>query len=103
MATEHHHYLFDDPSDPDNPTEGTPEDESWSIGDRQSISFSGSVTQSGSALTLNGTAIEANAFSGVQWSLGHLAPNDPHHHVGTASPGVWWTPGVAAWVSNPIA
>jgi len=80
MVTEHHHYLFDDPGNPNNPMEGTPEDEIWRVSDRQTISFTGGLSPSGSGLTLAGNVDVTNRG---QWlgSLDHLAPGDRNHTV----------------------
>jgi hypothetical protein len=84
MVMEHHHYLYDNPSNPKNdPLEGTPEDENFMVSDHQTISFSGGLVESGAALTLNGNVAVTNSGAWLR-ALDHLAPNDPNHHTAPA-------------------
>jgi hypothetical protein len=100
MVSEHHHYLLDHMGQPDD---GTIEDESFMVTAHQTISFSGSISQSGSTLTLNGTAAETNS---APWLMGdtHTAPGDPNH---TITPAPDWliqvlSQPLTAQVSDPI-
>jgi hypothetical protein len=77
-AREHHHYLYDDPNNPNGTMEGMPEDESWMVNDRQTISFSGAINQSGAALTLCGN-VDVTDHGAWLWAEDNLAPTDPMH------------------------
>jgi hypothetical protein len=100
MVLEHHHYLLDHMGQPDD---GTIEDENFMVAAHQTINFSGAMYQSGSTLTLNGTAAETNSAA---WLMGdtHTAPGTPNH---TITPAPAWLVQVlsqplTAQVSNPI-
>jgi len=103
MAREHHHYLYDDPSNPNGPMEGMPEDETWMVADHQTVNFSGSVSQFGTSLNLNGN-VRVSDHAAWLWALDHLDPNDARHHVvplqGTT--GVTLDLSILAGISDPV-
>jgi hypothetical protein len=72
QVLERHHYFFDDPANPNDPRTGMPIDESWSVPDSQSVSFTGTVTQTGGTYALTGTAVQTDIVD-AQIGLDHLA------------------------------
>jgi hypothetical protein len=77
MATESRVYpLIDATHPPQMP--GPAQHETEMIADQQTVSFSGTVSQSTSGLALNGTVTQNDTVQWV-WDLDNLAPTDPNH------------------------
>src|SRR5262249_16670577 len=108
-AREQHDYYLDDPKHPNNPAEGTAEEEKFFIGDHQTVRFSGTVTTGSgllASLRLNGSVDVANQ-GGWLVAADHLAPFDPNHRVVPLDPVTTFGQTLnlevhPSWVSNPI-
>jgi hypothetical protein len=86
LVTETYTYAEDDPSNPNDPLRGTTEGEIRLVMDQQSISFNGTLTVSGSTLTLAGSFAETDRAQ-WDWSADYLRPSDPRHQVYQAEQG----------------
>jgi hypothetical protein len=77
-ATEDHQYYLDDPSQPLQ--QGTQEEERWGVLDHQTISFNGTVSQSGATLMLKGS-VDVNDQGMWLGATDHLASYNPNHQI----------------------